>query len=711
MATRSYDLPSDEDLTTPKQKSTALTTKISTLLSTTYTSELRDTLHLLDSRNLVNNESTRRNLKPQAEREVIDINAAIIDDFGILAAQLSRVGVLVKQLNSTCDMIRKNILAAKREAAPVLEEANVLLERKKDTETKEKVLKAFTTHFVLSDEELNTLTNSGESVDERFFGVLGRTKQISKDCEVLLAYNTDVSSEGEGDGPRLGNEILSQTTIHLDQAYRKLYTWVTSHFKTSLDIEDPHVTASIRRALRVLSERPSMFQACLDSFAESRAKSLGQAFQDALVGNKQREGGSGKAIEFNTHEPLRYVGDMLAWVHGSAVSEREGLEGLFVGDEEGIREGLKDGGRFDVEPWGLSRRRQDLDDDEGGAVGEQDVFDGKKALSHLISRNLAVVCQTLQSRIDVTVRTANSPVLVYKIYNLLDFYHGIFAKLLEESSDTSLAGIISTLRSSTLAHFEEAVGQERDANIAAVGDHADDSSNLTPPIYYTTALSRFSEICRIRGSSLTVSELEKLVITILGEATAMSVRVAEQIQDPLRRAIFEINLQCAVRDSLISLEGNVPSFVAGGQLTSFNERIQHGRDKMVELMDKTFMEYSGIADLKSAVEAQSQRSDQSTNDERSFESKLDEAAPKLDEFLGSAVMDAEEALKQVVDRAMAKEVVAEAVERFCDEFDELEGTLDELDARLHKPDESDEDRTSLRDLYPRTGAEVRALLS
>lgn len=34
-------------------------------------------------------------------------------------------------------------------------------------------------------------------------------------------------------------------------------------------------------------------------------------------------------MELHAHDPLRYVGDMLAWVHQSIAAEREFLESLF----------------------------------------------------------------------------------------------------------------------------------------------------------------------------------------------------------------------------------------------------------------------------------------------------------------------------------------------------------------------------------------------
>lgn len=78
------------------------------------------------------------------------------------------------------------------------------------------------------------------------------------------------------------------------------------------------------------------------------------------------------------------------------------------------------------------------------------------------------------------------------------------------------------------------------------------------------------------------------------------------------------------------------------------------------------------------------------------------------------LMDAQDSQKNIIDKGLAKEIVAEAVERFCAEFDELESMLEALDTETPQPngtDAEDQELAELRALYPRTGAEVRALLN
>ncbi len=65
------------------RKANALSTKLATVLSSSYAdSEIREALRLLDLRSTNNAEDTRHDLKAKVQKEVIDANGRIIDDFG-----------------------------------------------------------------------------------------------------------------------------------------------------------------------------------------------------------------------------------------------------------------------------------------------------------------------------------------------------------------------------------------------------------------------------------------------------------------------------------------------------------------------------------------------------------------------------------------------------------------------------------------------------
>lgn len=69
--------------TPSSQKSNALSNKLSSVLSASYAdSEFRDALQTLDEKSIKNTAETRRRLRLDVQKEVIERNSDIIKDFG-----------------------------------------------------------------------------------------------------------------------------------------------------------------------------------------------------------------------------------------------------------------------------------------------------------------------------------------------------------------------------------------------------------------------------------------------------------------------------------------------------------------------------------------------------------------------------------------------------------------------------------------------------
>lgn len=67
-------------------RSTALSNKLNSVLSASYAdSDIRGALEILDDRGIQNTPETRRQLKLDVQREVIDSNGKIVQDFGKVA--------------------------------------------------------------------------------------------------------------------------------------------------------------------------------------------------------------------------------------------------------------------------------------------------------------------------------------------------------------------------------------------------------------------------------------------------------------------------------------------------------------------------------------------------------------------------------------------------------------------------------------------------
>lgn len=140
---------------------------------------------------------------------------------------------------------------------------------------------------------------------------------------------------------------MAQTAVHLEQGYDKVARWCTLEFRQMGRDAQLEVSNTLREAVLRLRQRSELLKwvptfafplACnnaltsteseaLGVFAQTRASALLSSFLDALT--RGGPGGLPRPIELHAHDPLRYAGDMLAWVHQAIAAEAEFVEALF----------------------------------------------------------------------------------------------------------------------------------------------------------------------------------------------------------------------------------------------------------------------------------------------------------------------------------------------------------------------------------------------
>lgn len=611
--------------------------------------------------------------------------------------QLKRIGSMMANLNSTCEAMRNQIKTAQQESTPMLEEASILTAEKMEVETKQRLLSAFDKHFIVSDEDLTLLTSSVEPINDRFFQIMNRVKQIRKDCEVLLGTENQ----------SLGVELMEQTSRNLNAAFKKLYSWIQRGLK-NLDLEDPQISRSIRRALRILAERPTLFQNCLDFFAEARDHTLSDAFHTALT--DAATGGSTTAraanpIELQTHDLLRYVGDMLAWVHSTTVSEKEALEGLFISDGDEIAKEIQAG--RDNEPW--SR----IEDKNGKNGDDTPVFNGHTALNDLVNRDLEGVARVLKQRIEIAVQSNEDPLLVYKALNLLKFYQDVYIKLV--GTESNLGNNIVELQTSTLSHFEQLLRDET----SAIANETPAEDLSTPPflLHALDQLKSFLKTSPDISNPETSQLLSSTLVPFLDHCSEMTT----SIPDTTAQDLFQLNYFVPVHSTLHPI---LPP--NHGLLSAVQQKLTALHESLTSTQHSFLLTESGVGPLLDSIQAAQADHDSDTETMEDAVSlpafspaALSASAAQLDDFLPSALMDLLENMQRLADKATAKSIAHEAAKRFCKDFERVEEVLaradegggDEEEGKGEGEGEEGTGSDLLRDVYPRTTAEVRLLLS
>lgn len=575
--------------------------------------------------------------------------------------------------------MKSELNAAHEATDPILRESSLLMERREHLDRKSDVLKRFKGHFVLSDEEMNRLTLPSEPIDDHFFATLSKAKKIQRDCELLLGLEEQA----------LGLELMETSSKYLNTAYQKLYKWLQREFRNS-NLETPQLNTSMRRALRSLSERPSLFQSCLEFFAEARERMLLDSLHLALTG----EGPSGttdstvKPIEMAAHDSLRYVGDMLAWTHSATVGEKESLEVLFISEGDELAKGLKAG--RENEPWTLVPV-------EGS---EQPDFDPHATLNDLVDRNLNGVTRALHRRVEQAIQTNEDVIPAYKLANLVGFYRTLFSKLLGPQSH--LLECLQNIESEALRQFRSLI---RDYIAALQSEFLHPPPDLGPPPFLQDALGQLAAIMDTYEASIDrlenkEADFEPILAEALDPFLAGCESVAQGMGPPPKQ-IFLTNCKLAVISVLQSfdftrirvedLQGGMASDLQSLKASQLAFLCRGaGLDRTFEAAAPFDVPVEDPQALASLPQLQPE--------------SLAAASQTLDDFLPSAFLDTMHNLRSVQDSSLSRRLTEEAIEAFCGKFEHLE-TL------LRAVDDAADNEVRLCECLPRTSGEIRVLLS
>lgn len=291
----------------------------------------------------------------------------------------------------------------------------------------------FLARFTLTDQEERALSSRDVPVGASVFRAMDKAAQIRQDCLALLS---DADDREGGTAARLGLDLMESTATSLDAAYDKLHKWAA--FQCRGYASDALEVSGVMRETvdRLRRHRPDLLQDTLDLLSSTRSSALAQLFLDALT--RGGPGGLPRPIELVAHDPTRYVGDMLAWVHQTMATEREFLESLF-----GLSVLPRHVGSARVHPPSSALDAADLDDSLHASSSSS--YDVERAVRAALDRNMSTCARPLKVRVLQTVRSQEGAILSYRIAALVHFY-----KVTTEKTFGSHAGMVKVIAESVL---------------------------------------------------------------------------------------------------------------------------------------------------------------------------------------------------------------------------------------------------------------------
>eukprot|EP00897_Mesotaenium_endlicherianum_P007060 jgi/Mesen1/6382/ME000329S05549 len=391
-----------------------LSRKLKKVLETrTDSPELLASLSTLSAFYSDNSLQARRNLRKTIERRGLSINEEFLESSEAAQKALDAVEVEVQGLAECCDRIAKALSTCSATTGDMVVATERLKTELESTTKRQELVASFLHNYQLTQQEINALRE--EDLDESFFRALARVQEIHSNCKVLLRMHHQ----------RAGLELMDVMAVYQEGAYERLCRWVQAECRSLGDSDNPEVSDLLKTASRSLRERPVLFKYCAEEVANTRHNALFRRFISALT--RGGPGGMPRPMEVHAHDPLRYVGDMLAWLHQALASERELAMALFSADD--VSESSRE-----FSSRRLSAAAASTAEGQRAAAVEADMVS-------VLDRVFEGVCRPFR------VLTAHPSLhLAYKLSNLLAFYSHTIIELLgtEAALSVTLVEILET---------------------------------------------------------------------------------------------------------------------------------------------------------------------------------------------------------------------------------------------------------------------------
>eukprot|EP01063_Lacrimia_lanifica_P029069 TRINITY_DN4378_c0_g1_i2.p1 TRINITY_DN4378_c0_g1~~TRINITY_DN4378_c0_g1_i2.p1 ORF type:complete len:716 (+),score=268.13 TRINITY_DN4378_c0_g1_i2:73-2148(+) len=431
-----------------KSQSSALTRKLKKVLDVPMDDNMRMSLAAISDVYTTGASSGRVNLRAALERRTLALHKLFLNEYKILAEQFERVEQDVDKVTSSCTRMAGVLEATRQESQAMTDQVAVLQAELDEAKQKEKHVNTFLKRFHLTAEEKAVLQGD---ITPQFFTVLEKVTEIHAHCSDLLTAQHQ----------QAGIQVMELTYMQQNQGYKRLNTWIQQHSQEILAQDLPEVPTMFVRAVNTLQGRAPLWSACMRDIAKSRRTAVVRKFFTAMT-----RGIEPAAAEGGADSPLRFVGDMLAWVHQSVAEESDFMDNFFVAPTEGAPSDLKR----------TASTVSDIPLDVSKADMLDHVFDG--------------VVKHLRTKIDQVFE--NTPTMVttnlvfyFRLESVLQFYTSVIPPLLGDNA--SLSVMLNDVKLGTLKHFFDilkAVSDKLLGTPLAVGN------DLSPPLLIHEALSK-----------------------------------------------------------------------------------------------------------------------------------------------------------------------------------------------------------------------------
>ncbi|TYZ56981.1 hypothetical protein PybrP1_004580 [[Pythium] brassicae (nom. inval.)] len=507
----------------------------------------------------------RRSLRAALEDQQLALADAALRGLAHTLEGASQLRARVEALDARCTRVQSFLEATKRETQQVQADAARLAERKERMQRELDDVRAFLARYQLSEHETQGLyaQSLGDEHMPAFLDTMERVQQVKLDCKALA---------GAGDvGCAL--ELLDAVGKSQAVGFERLYQWTSNK---CAEMHDSEPSGLLHRAIALLRDRPDFYNYCKECVTASRRAVLVRRFVVALT----RGGPNGipRPIELHAHDPVRYCGDMLAWVHQAVATETEFFRVLFDGD---LALELPSAATATATAMTAAAAAAGADAPEAASASMVGgAFDG--------------VARPLEVRVEQTLTSQSGLAVAYKLVLLLAFYDRKFGAL---APGSAVSRALAHCRASANRAFRQQLAGLADAVAASAQDY---STNLSATHAAMDAAHRLAALLEVFQTSLLPAgepegDLAPLFDALLPALALMCERSVQGL-DATDALVFRVNNLSCVQAPLARFP----------EARAWHARIGRDLDEWLrqvsELEAKSVLDRAGVAPLLRSIQ-------------------------------------------------------------------------------------------------------------
>lgn len=577
----------------------------------------------------------RRKLRGEIERTLIRNQTQTLKEYQPVIKNLRKLEENVDALRSASmgvvDSVNNDF-----ESSEIFNSKMENLHRKKTAVVvKKQLLSAFRAKFTLNEYEEYTLENG--DISDEFFTVLAKAEQVDQNCSILLSI----------DNSQLGVKTMARVNRLVTRASEKVVAYANRTLGNLYALNNRDRVRTLHQCFVYLRHRPHYLNSVLATFVGSRSKTLVDEFLGQA--NSRVAGSSPQSEEYQ--DPVRVIGDLLAYIHSVVVSESETILGIFSFENDLVDE--------------TSRK-------EFGEI-----------MNDCVAKVLQSLAKPVRAKLEQIISREVRILVLFSIHHLVELYYIMFSKQIKQDHMGLVATIESLVESAELrivTTVENKLTTIRNSNLAQLQLNID----LQPPEWI---IDFYSEILPMLDQTHTESIFKdnSLVNMVVDQPIQIYEQHMEnsQVKNFEKRDKYILQLNCL--DLILSKI--MPISVLTDKVILVNEKIKEVSDKLVETQVSSLLEESGLTDFYNIVNMICPINDDFfdvsiyepiTENKLFTEDNIRQVNLKIQAFLPTALLDIQQSLFKINSPLVVNEIITESAIKYsrfygrfqliCDEY-------------------------------------------